>query len=135
MKKFYFALCMTLLCGVISTNAQGPFRSAITPEINYPAVSNIAFRSDNTSAYSYGNLNIGGNLTDLYVFTWDRFINTTGAAGSGLAIRQSTPFAQSYNPSGFPVNDAASIEAVILQENNTFISYAATTGSAIRAFM
>lgn len=58
MKKFYFALCMTLLCGVISTNAQGPFRSAITPEINYPAVSNIAFRSDNTSAYSYGNLKL-----------------------------------------------------------------------------
>lgn len=119
MKKFYFALGMALFCGARSSNAQGSFRPAITPETDYPT-NNVPIRSDNTSAYSYSGINVGGNPTDLYVFTWDKFSAATpSGTGAGLAIRQSTPFAQSYNPPGFPVNDAASIEAAILYRNNT----------------
>lgn len=118
MKKFYFALGIAPLCNSHCSNAQGSFRSAITPETDYPT-NNVPFRSDNTSAYSYSGINVGGVPTDLYVFTWDWFLTTTKTVGAGLAIRQSTPFAQSDNPPGFPVDDAASVEAVILYRNNT----------------
>lgn len=123
MKKiFHFLLAMIIIAHSASAQLDIFAKSQIF-DIDYPA-NDIPFRADNTSAYSHNNLHVGaGNMSPLYVFTWDHFRTQSGSNyPAGIAIRQTSPFFQMINPVGFPVNDASSIEAKFLSRNDsTFV--------------
>ena len=116
MKKLYKVLSLLLFSATTNVPAQLPVVPAVQPGTNYP-VSTVPYLVNNASAYSCGNLSIGGNTTDLFVYTWDVYGLGPTAIGSGLAVRQSIPPAQSNNPVGFP-QDASSVEAVILRASS-----------------
>lgn len=107
-------------------NAQS-FLPATVQEDVYPALtSDVPSNSSNASAYSYGNLMINSVLSDLYVYTWDGGESLSGAAG--FAVRQYpantavsygvVPINEAYNPANFPIDDAASVQAVILKSGS-----------------
>src|SRR5690349_8835117 len=83
--------------------------------------------SINTSAHSVSNIPvIPSGTCDIYVYSWDGGDNLTGNAGFAVmqyptntpVISGNNPSFFEYNPAGFPVNDAASIDAAIVKDGN-----------------
>jgi len=117
-----------LLCLLLGANRTGysQFFPASVNEYTYPpAVNNIAMRSQNSSAYSYSNL----NNQDYYLYSWDGGSNlSTPVPASGFAFLEyatgsgiGLPPQSSVNPTGFPAGDAVSIEVVLLQSSTELL--------------
>ena len=120
MKQFLFILFIVVFA-VQNSSAQ-LFEPPLTIE-NYFPDSGEPERSNNSSAYSAENLVINGSISNIFVWTWDHFRQPypPGIIGSGLAVRQDTVggFEQSANPTGFPQDDASSIEAAFVKRSDS----------------
>ncbi|HRP89506.1 MAG TPA: T9SS type A sorting domain-containing protein [Edaphocola sp.] len=121
-KVLLMLLCWTFL-GQSSFGQSSVFEPPVTFEDYYP-FSDEPLRSNNSSAYSCENQMINGVNSDIFVWNWDHFKQpypSGGIIGSGLAVRQDTisGFVQSANPTGFPVDDASSVEAAFIKRNDS----------------
>jgi len=122
------------------------YPATVTEESYPPIAADFAFRAHHASAYSYPDVNVNGNTVDLYTYSWDG----GGITGSGyipgatIAIRQyptgttpdaGLPTGEDYNPAGFPLDDAASIEVVLLRRDTTMLVLTAYYQLSTEKFM
>lgn len=142
MKNLLLGLLMTASCPVFSQ-----FYPANIPEVSYPPIpAGDAFRAHHSSAYSYPEVNVNGNTVDLYTYSWDGggIIASTYVPGATIAIRQypsgttpdaGLPSGEDYDPTGFPTDDAASIEVVLLKRGTDILVLSAYYQISTERFM